>query len=196
MDLSLLQSFRGKTERFAKLLKEAEFTDAAGERLHLEDGIDAALAMLRGAREGGRGVFVVGNGGSAAIASHLVNDLVNKCRLRASVLHDASLLTCMANDYGYDNAFARMLETHAQAGDLLIAISSSGQSPNIRNAAAAVRARGGMAVTLSGFKEDNPLRQMGDLNLWLRSEDYGAVELGHLFFLHHLADRFVEEGAD
>jgi D-sedoheptulose 7-phosphate isomerase len=73
--------------------------------------------------------------------------------------------------------------------DALIAISSSGQSANIRNAAAEMRRLGGKVVTLSGFKGDNPLRALGDFNIWLDSTDYGMVEIGHQFVLHNLADR-------
>ncbi len=195
MHISLMQSFRAKTERFAKLLTSVEFTNGRGESMHIEDGVDAVLAMMRAARDQGRRVFVLGNGGSAAIASHTVNDLVNNGRLQASVIHDASLLTCMANDYGYENAYARILDVQASAGDLLFAISSSGQSLNIRKAVEAMGDRGGRTVTLTGFNKDNPLRAMGDLNIWLDSSDYGSVEVGHQFVLHHLCDRFHENGA-
>ena len=94
----------------------------------------------------------------------------------------------MANDYGYENAFARILYTLAQPGDALIAISSSGKSPNICNAAAKVRELGGSIVTLSGFAPDNPLRALGNLNIWLDARDYGMVEIGHQFVLHNIAD--------
>jgi D-sedoheptulose 7-phosphate isomerase len=72
---------------------------------------------------------------------------------------------------------------------MLVAISSSGQSANIRNAAAEMRKLRGAVVTLSGLKRDNPLRSLGDVNFWLDSSDYGMVEIGHQFILHNVADR-------
>ena len=78
----------------------------------------------------------------------------------------------------------------AKPGDALVAISSSGKSPNICNAAAQVRGSGGTVITLSGFASDNPLRRLGDINIWLDSTDYGFVEIGHQFVLHNVADRF------
>ena len=77
----------------------------------------------------------------------------------------------------------------ASREDALIAISSSGQSANIRNAAAEMRKLGGKVLTLSGFKGDNPLRALGHINFWVASTDYGMVEIGHQFMLHNLADR-------
>lgn len=157
--------------------------------LEAEAGMAAAMELLLGAGRDSKAVYVIGNGGSASVAAHIVNDLVNVGRLRAHTLHDAALFSCMANDYGYENAFARMLGVMARPGDVVIAISSSGNSPNIRNAVATARDSGAATFTLSGFKPDNPLRGMGDLNLWVGAEDYGLVEMAHLFVLHTLADR-------
>lgn len=172
-----------------KVLAAVAFS-AGDEALDVEAGMTAAMDLLTGAKRDDHAVYVIGNGGSAAVAAHIVNDLVNVGRLRAHTLHDASLFSCMANDYGYENAFARMLSVMAREGDVLIAVSSSGNSPNIRNAAAAARGNGASVFTLSGFKPDNPLRGMGDVNLWVGAEDYGIVEMAHLFVLHTLADRF------
>lgn len=164
-------------------------TDGSGNPLETESSITQMLDLLRDLRRRNGNLYLVGNGGSAAVASHSVTDFLNVAQLRATTLHDSSLITCMANDYGYENAFARILSTLAQPGDALIAISSSGKSQNIRNAAAKVREIGGSVVTLTGFASDNPLRVLGNLNIWLDSRDYGMVEIGHQFVLHNLADR-------
>jgi D-sedoheptulose 7-phosphate isomerase len=79
-------------------------------------------------------------------------------------------------------------------GDLVFAISSSGKSMNIRNAALHAAAGGGQVVTLSGFAGDNPLRSMGSINFWLDSSDYGMVEIGHQFILHNISDRLRARG--
>lgn len=180
--------------QFQALVGACEFTHSAA-RLSPEEGIARVMQMLRLSRERGSSVYLVGNGGSAGIASHATTDFVNVAKLRAQTVHDPSLLTCMANDYGYENAFARILSQLASRDDVLVAISSSGKSPNIHNAVAAVRQKGGQVLTLSGFARDNPLRTMGDLNIWLDSRDYGFVEIGHQFILHNLADRFGHEVA-
>jgi D-sedoheptulose 7-phosphate isomerase len=96
----------------------------------------------------------------------------------------------MTNDFGYENAFARMLDQVINKNDVLIAISSSGNSINIRNAVDIAKKHHASIITMSGFSEDNPLRKMGNINIWLNSDDYGFVEIGHQFLLHNIADRF------
>lgn len=152
--------------------------------------MSAAMRMLAQVRKSQNSVYVIGNGGSAGVASHAVIDFVNVAKLRAFTLHESALLTCMANDYGYENAFAKILAQMAKPGDVLIAISSSGNSKNIRNAAVQMTGNGGAVITLSGFVGSNPLRALGDINIWLDSCDYGFVEIGHQFILHNMSDRF------
>lgn len=177
-------------DQFGTLIERSEITGKNGAALGIEPGISASMEMLDQVRSAQGSIYIVGNGGSAGVASHAVIDFVNVAKLRAFTLHDPALLTCMANDYGYENAFAHLLGQMAKPGDVLIAISSSGNSMNIRNAAARMAACGGQVITLSGFSSDNPLRLMGDVNIWLDSRDYGAVEIGHQFILHNMADRF------
>lgn len=176
--------------QFGALLGRCEITGKDGISLGVESGMTAAMQMLAQVRSNNDSAYVIGNGGSAGVASHAVNDLVNVAKLRAFTLHDPSLLTCMANDYGYENAFARILAQIAKPMDVLIAISSSGRSMNIRNAARQMAGNGGRVITLSGFAGDNPLRSLGDINVWLDSSDYGLVEIGHQFILHNISDRF------
>lgn len=178
------------TAQFGALLGCCEITGKDGTSLGVELGISATLRMLTQMRKSLGSVYVIGNGGSAGVASHAVIDLVNVAKLRAFTLHEPALLTCMANDYGYEQAFARILAQIAKPGDVLIAISSSGNSGNIRNAATQMTDSGGTVITFSGFADDNPLRSQGDINIWLDSNDYGLVEIGHQFILHNMSDRF------
>ena len=171
------------------VISSTQVTNPSGNRLDAETSIVQVLDLLRDLRRRKGSLYLVGNGGSAAVASHSMTDFLKVARLRAATLHDSSLITCMANDYGYENAFGAILSILAQPGDALIAISSSGKSPNICNAAAKVRELGGSVITLSGFAPDNPLRALGNLNIWLDSRDYGIVEIGHQFVLHNVADR-------
>jgi D-sedoheptulose 7-phosphate isomerase len=183
-------SLGARLAQFVRVVGNCNIRAADGAEHGLDDGIKAIVGMLASVRDRRGSVYVVGNGGSAGIAGHAVTDFVNVAKLRAFTLHDSSLLTCMANDFGYENAFARLLGQMASPGDALIAISSSGRSLNILNAAIRVKESGGTVITLSGFTSDNPLRALGDVNVWLDSNDYGMVEIGHQFVLHNIADRF------
>lgn len=176
--------------QFGALLGRSEITGKDGASLGIEPGMAVAMRMLAQVCKNKSSVYIIGNGGSAGVASHAVIDFVNVAKLRAFTLHDPALLTCMANDYGYENAFARILAQTAKPGDVLIAISSSGNSKNIRNAAVQMTENGGDVITLSGFAANNPLRTLGNINIWLDSSDYGFVEIGHQFILHNMSDRF------
>ena len=182
-------SFCARAAEFQRVLVSLEITDPRGAQHDAEAAMASLVKTLEELRSSGGSLYLIGNGGSAGVASHAVTDFLKFAGLRALTLHDPSLLTCMANDYGYDVAFARVLATVASPGDALVAISSSGQSPNIRNAAEQMRRLGGRVFTLSGFMADNPLRRLGDVNIWLDSSDYAMVEIGHQFVLHNLADR-------
>ncbi|WP_295851816.1 SIS domain-containing protein [uncultured Xylophilus sp.] len=171
-------------QAFTSVLSALEVTAGDGQ----PRGLDALVSMLSRARGDDAQCFLIGNGGSAAVCSHIQNDLVNKLRWRAHVLHEPSVMTCMSNDYGYPAAFASMVGRMGRRGDLLVAISSSGRSANMLAAVEAARTCGMQVLTLTGFGADNPLRATGDLNLWLPSSDYGEVEIGHLFVLHRLVD--------
>lgn len=175
--------------QLAAILDRCQITNVDADAMSVETGIARCMDILVSARNRASSVYIIGNGGSAGVAGHAAIDFVNVAKLRAFTLHEAALLTCMANDYGYENAFARLLSELGRPGDVLIAISSSGRSMNIRNAAAQVKGNGGAVITLSGFAGDNPLRSGGDVNIWLDSNDYGMVEIGHQFILHNMSDR-------
>ena len=189
MDIQAMElSFRA--ENFRKVISETTCTNINGDNINVEHATKLSMAWLFEQREHKNAIYIIGNGGSAAVASHAQIDFLNVAKLKAKVLHESSTITCMANDYGYENTFSRILETFMAEKDLLIAISSSGKSQNICKAVTYAKKMGSKVITLSGFKSDNPLRQLGDLNYWLNSTDYGFVEIGHQFILHNLSDRF------
>jgi D-sedoheptulose 7-phosphate isomerase len=144
-----------------------------------------AKQLLQEAHRRKASVWWVGNGGSSALCSHLSQDLLNKWGVRSQTLSDASLLTCMANDYGYGQVYARPLKILSKPGDLLIAISSSGKSENILASARwALENKMGL-ITLSGFDRNNPLWTLpANLSFHLPSSLYGQVEIGHETLLH------------
>ena len=174
---------------FSSVIAGTVCTNTDGKIQETEQAIDKFIEQLTNNRDEGNAVYLIGNGGSASVASHSLTDFLNVCQTRAFTLHDSALITCMANDFGYENAYARIINTVMRPGDILIAISSSGKSANICNAAKTAVEKGGIVITLSGFHSDNPLRKLGDLNFWLDSSNYGIVEIGHQFILHNVADR-------
>lgn len=163
-------------------------TDAAGDALDLAAGMGRVAGLLGGLAAGENRVFFIGNGGSAGIASHAAIDYSKNGGFPALALTDGAALTCLGNDYGYDEVFARQLEFHARRGDVLMAVSSSGASANILKAVAAARARGCRVVTFSGFSPANPLRRLGDVNFYVDNGEYGFVEIFHLTLIHAVLD--------
>jgi D-sedoheptulose 7-phosphate isomerase len=175
-------------DTLAGLLRSTAVTDRAGCALSLDDGI---VWMRRAAVETharGNKIMFVGNGGSAGISSHLAIDYSKNGGLRATAFNDPAALTCLANDLGYEQVFAKQLELHLRPGDLLVAISSSGRSPNILNAVAVAQSGGCSVATFSGFSADNDLRTMGDINFYIQSDAYGFVEVAHLSLCHAVLD--------
>ena len=109
------------------------------------------VQLLKDAEAYGKKVILAGNGGSAAMASHVAVDLTKACGIRAVNFNEADLITCFANDYGYENWVSEALRAYADPGDCVVLISSSGQSKNIINAAIQSKTIGCSLVTLSGF---------------------------------------------
>lgn len=166
------------------LLQHAAATSRDGAALSLDEAFARVSVAARQTHASGRKIMFIGNGGSAAISSHLAIDYLKNGGLRATALNDPPTLTALGNDLGYDQVFAKQLEMHADPGDLVIAISSSGRSANILNAVEVARRRECGVITYSGFGEDNPLRRCGDVNFYIRSGQYGFVEVGHLALCH------------
>ncbi len=181
-------SFAQYVTKLVSVVDSGHVSDDSGKALAIGDAVVDMGRRMRTAHESGRRVFFIGNGGSAGICSHMATDYSKNGGIRASALNDGAVLTCLGNDYGYEFVFSKQIEWHAVAGDVVVAISSSGRSPNIINAANAARQRGCVLFTFSGFKPDNPLRLLGDVNVYLANQEYGFVEVGHLAVLHAVLD--------
>lgn len=153
--------------------------------------IEDLTAFMRRIRKEKKKIFFIGNGGSAGIAVHMTADFLKNGRMRAVDLYGAATLTCLGNDYGYEYVFSKQLELLADAGDVLVAISSSGNSPNILRAADVVRSVGGIIVTFTGFDADNRLRARGDRNLYVPCGEYGIVESIHNQILQQVVDEML-----
>lgn len=152
-----------------------------------------AIDLLIAARLAGRRVWVFGNGGSAAIASHLACDLIKTATrpgepvLRTTSLTDnVPLLSALANDFAYERVFAAQVEMHVDPDDVVIAISSSGRSPNIVAGVTAAKERGARTIALVGF-DGGPTLNLADVVVHVAVDDYGIVEDAHAAVGHAIA---------
>ena len=171
-----------------RLLEMVEASGADGQEVSIDAAIDSAVDMVLGVRDADKKAMLVGNGGSAALVSHMQNDLCNGVGVRAIVFTEQPMLTALANDHGYDAVFRKPVEMWAEPRDLLVAVSSSGESKSIITAVDAARAKGCRILTMSGFKPGNCLRQRGHLNFYVPHSTYGYVEMTHAILLHCVAD--------
>jgi D-sedoheptulose 7-phosphate isomerase len=179
-------------DRLVEVVKGFKATTAHGH--DLPDAVERVCAIFKGSEVTGNKIILIGNGGSAAIASHVAIDLSKNAHTRAVTFNDAATLTCLSNDYGYEEVFAKQVEYYARPGDTLVAISSSGVSANIIYAVVAANRGGRIAtITFSGFDPDNELRRMGHINFYVPSMRYGFVELAHMILLHSMIDKLALE---
>ena len=144
------------------------------------------------ASENGKKVIIVGNGGSAAMASHISVDLTKNAGIRSINFNESDLITCFANDYGYEHWVEKAVEFYGDKGDVFIGISSSGSSQNILNGCHIARKKNfSNVITFSGMNSENPLRKIGDINLWVNSKAYNHIENIHQFWLLAIVDVII-----
>jgi len=156
--------------------------------------LDQAIAQLERARNEGRRIFLFGNGGSAATASHFACDLgkgtikTNRPRFKVITLNDnVPTLTAYANDVNFETIFAEPLITLAERGDLAIAFSGSGNSPNIVRAAQAAAKVGVATIGFTGF-DGGKLKDLADLNVHIPCDLFGQIEDVHLAMTHAICE--------
>jgi len=150
----------------------------------LKNNIKNAVELVKDSKR----ILFIGNGGSNAICSHMMEDYMKIASIPTLSFSDPALITCFANDYGYENALKEWIGFSYQNGDLLFAISSSGESTNILNGVKKHKELGGKVITLSGFKAENSLSKQGAVNFLVDEENYGIVECFHQVILHAILD--------
>ena len=137
-------------------------------------------------------IIIIGNGGSSSIASHFSVDMTKNAKIRTVNFNESNLITCFSNDYGFEKCNTKALEYYADKGDLLIIISSSGNSKNLINAARFFKSkRLGKIVTLTGMSINNKLKKIGDINFWVNSNSYNVIESLHQIYLLILVDLLI-----
>ena len=138
-------------------------------------------------------IILAGNGASATISSHVAVDFTKAAGIRAINFNEAGLLTCFSNDYGYENWLKKALEFYSIPGDIVILISSSGNSKNIINAAKISKKLKLQLITLSGFSKNNKLRNKGIINFHINSNNYNIVESAHLLILLQIVENILNQ---
>ena len=192
MSDAIQQVIRGEFDK--ALANMQALSEDSALHAQLEDAVARCIEALRN----GRKLLFCGNGGSAADAQHWAGELVSRFYydrpgLAAIALTtDSSILTAIGNDYGYDYTFARQVEALGQAGDVLVAISTSGNSPNVLRAADVARARGMQVVAFTG-RSGGKLLPMSDLCFRMPSDETPRIQEGHEF-VGHLLCALIEAG--
>ena len=152
--------------------------------------LNLLVKSLKEVKKNKKKVIIVGNGGSAAMASHVCVDLTKACNIRSVNFNEADLLTCFANDYGYENWVKQALKFYSDSGDLVILISASGNSKNIINAAKYIKKNKNKLITFTGFNGKNKLSKYGNINFVVNSESFNFIENTHQYWLLSLVDIF------
>lgn len=163
--------------------------------------VEQAIEWFREARDSGRHIFVCGNGGSAATASHFACDMVKgasydrTARFRILALAESlATLTAYSNDVHYDRVFIEQLKNFAEPGDLVMCISGSGNSPNVLRAMEYANQIGCRTIALTG-RDGGKLGAMAQLNIHVPVPHMGRIEDAHMIVCHMIAYRFMESGA-
>jgi len=140
----------------------------------------------------GKKTLIFGNGGSSAMASHFSVDLTKNAKIRCVNLNEYDLITCFANDYGYEKWVEKAIEFYADEGDNIILISSGGNSPNMINGAKAARNKKvNKIITFTGNEKNNKLNSFGDIKFWINSKSYNHVENIHQIILLSVVDLII-----
>jgi D-sedoheptulose 7-phosphate isomerase len=173
------------------LMKSIKFNCKERNNIDFCDGIEMVSKLILSQADSGHKLMFIGNGASAAISSHMSTDFWKTCGIRAIAFNDSSLLTCLGNDFGYEYIFEKSIEMFADQGDILVAISSSGKSENILRGVNSAKSKECSVITLSGFKDDNPLTSAGDFNFYVPAQEYGPVEVIHHSICHCILDTIM-----
>lgn len=164
-------------------------------RLAFNDEIYADLVAFKElaleVKANNKKMMFTGNGASAAISAHGAVDFTKQGGVRGITFNEADLITCFANDYGYDKWMAKSVEFYGDEGDVVVLTSVSGTSPSVVEAAKYAKSRGMKVVTFSGKTTDNELRQLGDINFWVDSKAYNIVEGIHMMWLTTVVDLVI-----
>jgi D-sedoheptulose 7-phosphate isomerase len=159
--------------------------------LETHASIQAFARLAARVRDSGGKLMLAGNGASASASEHGAVDFTKQGKVRAITFHDPNLITCFANDYGYDNWIAKAIEHYSNPEDAVVLISVSGTSPSVVNAAKYARSVGLPVTSFTGRKPDNQLKQLSDIAFFVASDAYNVVECIHCIWLTATIDLLI-----
>ena len=183
-----MRSWKENVGKLSSALTELQITDSKKNTVEHNNAFNDLVKEVIELRENARTMYFIGNGASASMSSHMSADFGKNARIHTETFTDLALITAMANDISYDEVFSIPLKFRAKENDMLVAISSSGKSPNILNAIKIAQDCNMRIVTLSGMQETNPLRQSGHYNFYINATEYGDIETSHAAILHYWKD--------
>ena len=178
-------------ETYFRALTETQVTNVAGDIVEQQQALEQLSAFSDEVSRAGKKQYFIGNGASMAFSDHMAIDWSKNGQVPTHSFSNTALLTALGNDLGVKELFAFAVSTYADEDDLLVAISSSGNSPNITEAIKAAQQKQMHIVTFSGLEPDNKARQMGDLNFYVPAKTYGVVECAHQLLLHMWLDHYM-----
>ncbi|MGL1887867.1 MAG: SIS domain-containing protein [Reichenbachiella sp.] len=168
---------------------ECHYNDA---KLSISESMCKVVELTQDLQERKGRMFIVGNGASAAFANHMALDWSKNGKVNTYSLSDSALLSALANDFSYESAFEEFLKIeHANSNDIVITVSSSGNSPNIVKTLEYCEENGITTVGFSGLKESNKTRSLATHSLYVPAKTYGMVECIHQILLHMWLDKFM-----
>jgi len=182
MEIRDLNFLKERTEETHKRVMDLDF----------ELAVEFANEVKKLAGKNNKLIFM-GNGASNTIASHGSLDYMNQTGIKSICLNDPAIITAFANDFGYDMAWERYTKINWEKGDILICISSSGNSPNVVKSAEYVKSQGGNVIAFTGFNIDNKLSKIANKNFWVNSKHYNVVEAIHNLWVAMICDLLIEQ---
>lgn len=186
--------FLGYIQEIKDVLDGMIVTDRYGNVIDSDEGLNQWVEKAKKVRDEDNGVFFfAGNGASATMAEHFSHDCTQNAGIISFTNSETSALTAISNDISFEEVFSTKISKLLSEKDVLVTISSSGNSPNIIKAIEAARSKGAFVVTLSGKGADNRSRQMGDINFYIPADTYGLVESAHAVLLHSWLDLFLDK---
>jgi D-sedoheptulose 7-phosphate isomerase len=173
------------------LLLSLSVTDINGHDIDTDTAFKQLQNYALGVLERRKTIYFIGNGGSASIANEVSANLAANTGIHTETFFNFALLTLIASKSDYDEIFAEPLRKRMVAGDMLVAICSSGESKNIINAVEEAQKIGGIVCTLSAMNPENTLRSLGTINFYVTADKSMIVNLGHIEILNYWSDQMI-----
>lgn len=184
-------SWKQNISQLYSVLEKLSVRNTDQKELGCEEGFSCWKELTLQVGSHNRFIYFIGNGASASMASHFAVDILKNAGIRTNVFTDPALITALANDLSYEETFSEPLTRCMTEGDMLVAISSSGNSPNVVRGVERARELGGVVITLSAMDHDNRIRKSGDLNFYAAGKTYGIAETSHAAVLHYWTDAVI-----